>query len=275
MLFSKVFSRHIDCLTDWKVILTSKNPNWRKPQNQKLKNDVLSNVVKFLNLTFRLKNRWVNSDPDDVTFESGVQPESVHSGTPFSEATSRTSISRSASNFGEIPIKTPDKTPNKTPIKTPNKFDLKARPIAQVAPISDLQNNDEGDGDSDYLPPGDNSESEDDEPKTKRTRSDEGTDVSKVARANFIKSLKSFRKKHPTKEEVSALELFHHANHGLRKADMVRIMKDAGFTDSELIRKVHAKVKTATCEYLKPRWSKLQFFHSFFSFSHQYFPTNQ
>ena len=209
-------------------------------------------MVKFLNLTFRLKNRCVNSDPDDVTFESVVQPESVHSGNPFSEATSRTSISGSPSNFDEIPTKTPDKTPSKTPNKT-RKFNLKARPIAQVVPISDLQNNDDGDGDSDYLPPGDNSESEDDEPQTKRTRSDEGTDVSKVARANFIKSLKSFRKKHPTKEEVSALELFHHANHGLRKADMVRIMKDAGFTDSELIRKVHAKVKTAIYEYLKPR----------------------
>ena len=157
-------------------------------------------MVKFLSLTFRLKNRCVNSDPDDVMFESVVQPESVHSGTPFSEATSRTSISGSASNFEEIPIKTPNMTPNKTPNRTPNetsnktpnetskktpnetsnktpietsnktrKFNLKARPIAQVVPISDLQNNDEGDGDSDYLPPGDNSESEDDEPKTKRT----------------------------------------------------------------------------------------------------------
>ena len=68
----------------------------------------------------------------------------------------------------------------------------------------------------------------------------------------FIRSLQTFRNRNPpSEEEKRALELFYHIQRGIPKKDMIQMIKDAGIqVTSELIRRVHSKVKSAAADYL-------------------------
>ena len=76
--------------------------------------------------------------------------------------------------------------------------------------------------------------------------------VPKSMRDKFIRSLQTFRKRDPpSDEEKRALELFYHIERGIPKKDMIQMIKDAGIQmTSELIRRVHSKVKGAAADYL-------------------------
>ena len=169
-----------------------------------------------------------------------------------------TTISTPKVKSGCKPPKSVDATPCSSihsPVPTmrnPRQRDNRQRPIAKATLKSTAQENDDSDYDRSE-PSESEEENEKQEVISNSTTSSKSCkqSVSKRQREECIRSLKTFRKTQPSDELVKALELFHYANCGLTKKDMVRIMKEGGIKiTSDLVRKVHQKVKGALCDYL-------------------------